>query len=135
MKTKWSLNFPPDLTDRPVTWTLVKTYRLQINILRASIDLDVAGNLLILVEGAENDIAAALAYLEEVGIGVDPGDAQIAWDESTCVHCGACTALCPAEALRLDPETWMLSFSPEKCLACGHCVPACPVGALSDRMG
>ena len=135
MKTKWLLNFPPESTEKPVTYTLIKDYDLQINILRASIDLNVAGSLLILVEGKDSHIDAALAYLKTTGIKVSAGDSQISWNETLCVHCGACTAICPAEALHLDPVTWLVAFTPEKCLACGHCIIACPVKAMTDHLG
>jgi ferredoxin len=133
MKEKWFLTFPPELTEEPVTYTLIKNYDLRINILRASIGLNVTGNLLILVDGSPNGISEALAWLKTTGINVDSGDSQIIWDDKLCVHCGACTAVCPVNALSLDQETWLLSFSPEKCLACGHCIPACPLRAITNQ--
>ncbi|MBK5252025.1 MAG: 4Fe-4S binding protein [Peptostreptococcaceae bacterium] len=133
MKEKWFLTFPPELTEEPVTYTLIKNYDLRINILRASIGLNVTGNLLILIDGTPNAISEALTWLKTTGINVDSGDSQIIWNDELCVHCGACTAVCPAKALSLDPKTWLLSFSPEKCLACGHCIPACPLGAITNQ--
>ena len=132
MKEKWLLTFPPDLTEEAVTYTLIKNYNLRVNILRASIGLNVSGSLLIMIEGTCEEIALALGWLKKTGINVDPGNSQILWDESTCVHCGVCTAICPTKALSLDASNWLLSFSPDKCLACGHCIPACPLGAIRN---
>jgi len=135
MKVKWLLNFPPELTGEPVTYALIKNFNLKINILKASIDLNVSGNLLVLADGTRNEIDSALAWLRNTGVSVDPGDSQIVWNEVLCVHCGACTAICPTKALSLDPLSWMVAFEGEKCLECGHCVPACPIGAISNNKG
>src|SRR6056297_148530 len=135
MKTKWLLTFFPEMTGEPVTYKLIKNFNLKINILKASIDLNVSGSLLILADGTKNEIDSALAWLKKSGVNVDSGDSQIVWNEALCVHCGACTAICPTKALSLDPSTWLIAFEGEKCLECGHCVPACPIGAISNNKG
>lgn len=55
---------------------------------------------------------------------------SISWNDAVCVHCGACTSVCPAECLTMDKESWTLVFDKGKCLACQVCVKACPVGAM-----
>jgi len=53
--------------------------------------------------------------------------------EETCTDCGACTAVCPTEALRYEEGAGgeaVVSFEAAQCIACGNCVPACPEGAF-----
>ncbi len=49
-----------------------------------------------------------------------------------CTLCGACTAACKFQALRLEEgETYRLLFRHGDCVGCGACVSACPEDALS----
>jgi glycolate oxidase len=47
---------------------------------------------------------------------------------ATCIHCGACVAVCPTHANRefegLDPR-W-ITTQQERCIGCGTCVEICP---------
>ncbi|MEO5618293.1 MAG: FAD-binding protein [Candidatus Eisenbacteria bacterium] len=47
---------------------------------------------------------------------------------ATCIHCGACVAVCPTEANRefegTDPR-WITTLQ-ERCIGCGTCVEVCP---------
>lgn len=49
-------------------------------------------------------------------------------DDSSCDHCGACIAVCPANALLLLPSA--LVVDEKLCTNCGNCVKVCPFGAL-----
>lgn len=49
-------------------------------------------------------------------------------DESACVLCGACEAVCPAGAVKMDQTVALIDS--EKCAGCGVCVDACPQGAI-----
>lgn len=48
-------------------------------------------------------------------------------DQSICVGCGTCTAVCPWNMPTVNPETKKSS----KCIQCGACAAGCPAGALS----
>ncbi len=48
----------------------------------------------------------------------------VAVDESACVHCGRCAAICP-----MDAEI----AGDAHCISCGRCVTACPTAAISFR--
>lgn len=50
-----------------------------------------------------------------------------------CNGCGACTQICPTDALGLQdaPGQRVLIADPESCLACGECVRVCPEDVLS----
>lgn len=47
---------------------------------------------------------------------------------ATCIHCGACVAVCPTQANRefegADPR-WITTLQ-ERCVGCGTCVEVCP---------
>lgn len=52
----------------------------------------------------------------------------VAIDREICVVCGACSAVCPTEALLVEGLT--LVVIPERCRPCGKAALVCPTGAL-----
>ncbi len=131
MKTiKISIIYPVNKITAPVVSTLIKKYNLEISILHADIGLTKVGTLVADITGAEADIAAALQYIDETGVEYRIFTSKLIWDEARCVHCGACTAVCPTGALSMSPEDWSLQFSQEKCVLCGLCVKACPLSVM-----
>jgi len=51
-------------------------------------------------------------------------------DETLCIGCGDCVAVCPTGCLEMaGPVPWMPR--PGDCISCGLCVGVCPTGALS----
>ena len=122
-----SLHFPPSLTTKTFTYTLIKEYDWNINIIKASISEGKEGKLLVEVNATEENLVLGLKFLEEQGISVAPLDKQVNIDKEKCVACGACTAVCLSDALVMDRETWDLVFDSEKCVVCGLCAEACPL--------
>ena len=55
--------------------------------------------------------------------------AHLEYRSETCVHCGACEAVC---AMGIDPRT---QFDSIECIRCGRCARACPAGSLAVRFG
>jgi ferredoxin len=49
-------------------------------------------------------------------------------DEDACTGCGACSEVCPAEAISVDDTAKVDS---ELCTECGACVEECPVEAIT----
>ncbi len=47
-----------------------------------------------------------------------------------CVDCGACTGVCPSNALILENNSKALIFVDENCNNCGLCIEACPSRAI-----
>jgi len=125
------LTFPPDTVQHPVAYHLVKDYGLKINILRARVDLNEEGKLLIEIENHDNkSIQKGLDYARSLGVSVELVDKELQWDEHDCIHCGACTAVCRSGALRIGAPDWKLTLNKQKCTACGLCVSACPVRVI-----
>ena len=132
MKTiKISLYFPPNQVTKPLTYHLIKDYDLQVNILNADISLDKMGKLVADITGTEWNIERGLKFIEEEGIKYKLFNKKIIWQEEGCVHCGACTAVCPSEALQINKEDFSLTYNKDKCLVCELCVKACPLGVIS----
>lgn len=128
---RFTLEFPPSLTNKTFTYTLIKEYDWNINIVRASISEGKEGKLLIEVNSSQDNLLLGLKFLDEQGIEVNPLDKQVIIDKDKCVSCGACTAVCLPEALAMDRENWKVCFEPEKCVVCGLCAEACPLQIIT----
>ncbi len=128
---KIGLKFPPEKTDQPVVTNLV-SFGLTFNILKAYISPGKTGNIILELVGTEEDIEKGLNYLCTQDISVRIYTDSVIRFEEKCIHCGACTAVCPSGALRMNPQTWELEFDMDKCMLCGHCVRACPARAIKS---
>lgn len=129
-KIKVTLYYPANEITKPITYHLVKDFGLVINILHADISLNKVGKLTLDIEGEEANIEAGLKYVKEQGVDYKLFTKSIIWQEEGCVHCGACTAVCPSGALQMDKKDWCLTFDKEKCLVCELCVKACPIKVM-----
>src|SRR5690554_1186237 len=130
-KKRVVLSFPSELTEKPLTYHLVKDYDLEINILKAKITPGEEGKLVLeLSNSSQEMIEKGLDFLVKQGVGVEAVSREISLAEEECIHCGACTAVCQSGALRIDSETARLFFDKEQCIVCELCVPACPLGII-----
>lgn len=123
------LSFPQKSAGQPMAMELIKTYHLDFNILKAFIDDNIKGTLLLEIKGEETDIEAGIVYLREHQIGVRDIESVVEVDPDKCVSCGACTAVCAVEALEMTAD-WSLVHHDDKCLECMLCVKACPMRAI-----
>lgn len=123
--------YPANEIAKPIIYHLIKDFDLEISILQADISLNKVGKLILDVKGEKGKIEAALKYVQEQEIQYKLFSKSIIWQENGCVHCGACTAVCPSNALQMDSKDWRLTFDREKCLVCGLCVRACPLKVMS----
>lgn len=130
MKIKVMLRFPSDRAGKPVTSHLIRDYNVDFSILSAHINPGMIGELTLELQGAEENLTAGLAFLEGQGVQVLKLNRTIAWDSDACTHCGACTAVCPSEALVLDGND-QLCLHQDKCIVCELCVKTCPLNVLS----
>jgi L-aspartate semialdehyde sulfurtransferase ferredoxin len=77
-------------------------------------------------------IDKGIKFLEDHQVVVEHLSDKVWREEELCVHCGACTGLCPTEALKMDRPGFKVVFDVHKCVACGMCGLACPFGAMKD---
>jgi len=124
------LRFPTQLADKPIVWRLVKDFDLEFNILRASINPDEEGLMVMEIGGKRRDYDQGLRYLRQAGVEVQLLSKDVSRAEGRCTHCGACVAICPVGAFAVEPETRRVDFFKEKCLACEICIKCCPVRAM-----
>ena len=128
--TKVVLRFPPDLTDQPVTYNLIKEYDLMVNILRGHITPKEEGMLVLELTGKKKHLNRGMEYLAKLGVETQPLSKDVKWLKDRCTHCTACTSLCPTHALWVERDTMMVSFDREKCIACEMCITVCPYSAM-----
>jgi len=130
LSQKLVLTFPPSVVREPVTYHLVKDFDLVVNILRANISPDEAGHMVVELSGRREQLRKGRSYLAKSKVEVQPLAKDVRWIEERCVHCTACVAICPTNALEVNRETMMVSFDNEKCIGCQLCIPVCSYGAM-----
>jgi len=124
------LRFPKDIVDQPMICKLVKEYDVEFNILKAAINLQDEGMMVLELRGHKVNIDKGLAYLKDQGVGVERVAATIRRDFERCVQCGVCTGICPTGALAIERPGMAVLFEPDRCTGCGLCVAVCPVRAM-----
>ncbi len=130
MKNKLVCYFSAAQSEQPLVYRLVKNYDLVVNILKADINPQKEGYLVIEVEGERDKYEAGVSFIKSMGIMVDPLSETVLWDEDVCIQCGACASFCPTEALSIERESMMVSFENSKCVVCGMCLDCCPTRAI-----
>lgn len=124
------LHFPREIVEQPHICRLAKDYDVEFSVLRAEIEKDTGGMMILGLRGKEKVVRDALAYLKDRGVTIEPLQQDIRIDTEKCTDCGACVAQCPTDALYVEEGTRRVKLDSEKCIACQHCVPACPYGAI-----
>lgn len=131
MKNKIVCYFSAAQSEQPIVYHLVKNYDLVINILKANINPQKEGFLVVGLEGTKKNYEGGLEYLKGLGVMVEPLSETVVWDEGICIQCGACASFCPTEALAMDRDTMLVSFEDSKCVVCGMCLDCCPTRAIN----
>ncbi len=124
------LEFPKHTWDQPVIYTLHSKHHLTFNILKAKITPKSEGLMILELSGGREDFERGIDFLKELGVRVRYLAADITRDEEKCTHCGACTAICPTQALYINRDSMEVIFDKEKCIGCELCIPACPFRAI-----
>jgi ferredoxin len=125
------LHYSDQTVGEPIVYLLVKEYDLIPNIIKASINPDQEGHMLLGLTGTEENYQAALVRLQELNINVQCLADKVYWDKHKCTQCGACTAVCPSQALSLQRPQMTIDFCGDKCVVCHMCIEACPVNAVT----
>ena len=127
--------FPKETSDRPIIYRLIKEHDVEVNILRADILPQSEGILILEVKGTKSNVKEALSYLERLGVEIERLATRVRRDEEKCYQCGACTGVCPVDALYIKRDDMTVVFDPEKCTGCSQCILICPVRAMEMSLG
>ncbi len=130
MEKKFRIDFDESNVLESVTYTLVSEFNLKPNVLRADIDGDGSGFMLLSIVGEKDDIVRGMTHIRDIGFGVKELSGHIFHDYGRCWSCGACVSLCPTKSIFHDPETMEVRLNTGTCIACGSCINACSVKAI-----
>lgn len=128
------LHFSKENWNKPIVYRLVKDYNLSFNILKANILPQQESFMVLELSGPKNDFQKGLEYLSASGVVIEPIEKEITRDDHKCIHCGACTAVCPTGSLYINRKTMEVLFDSSKCSACELCLKACPPRAMESRL-
>ena len=70
------VSFPEDLVDRPMIYEVVKRYDVVPNIRRANVEQH-SGWVILELNGAQDQLDASIAYLEELGCTVNTMEGDV----------------------------------------------------------
>lgn len=126
------LVFRSNIMYKPIIYRLATDFDLVFNILEAKILPGREGRIILELRGEQEQIDKGIAFLEEGQVVVELLANKVWREDELCVHCGACTGLCPTGALSVEEPGLKVVFDTGKCVACGMCGLACPFGAMKD---
>lgn len=126
------LRFGTDISVKPIVYRLVKDYDLVVNIVKADVNPQKEGIMVLEVIGDQSE--QGLDYLREIGVSVQDLNQEIIRNDDKCVMCGACTAICPTGALYLERNSMEVKFDGDNCVVCQLCVKVCPMRAMEVRL-
>ncbi|MGI6340079.1 MAG: NIL domain-containing protein [Bacteroidales bacterium] len=132
---RFVLTFPPDATDEPITYNLIRKFDIMVNLVKADVSPGKIGYLVMEMTAPLKVLKEGMQYIKEQNVECEPIDRKIRYDSDLCIHCGACSAVCFAGALTMDHKTAELSFDPEKCVICELCLKSCPLKLFSIDFG
>ena len=125
------LNFPQEVAQKALVCQLTKKFDLMFNILSAKISNKKEGYMVLEVSsGTKAGFNKGVRFLKDQGVSVSYPEHQIFKDEETCTHCGACTAVCPTEALHIIRPEMEVLFDKTICSVCELCILTCPSRAM-----
>lgn len=129
MKVRLELKYSPAHVNKPILSKAILEARIPINILKASLTAS-EGLMTIEMDADRETIARVIEILKSNGVQVKEISRYVEINIEKCIDCGACTGVCPTDALMLDSDKG-LSVKEEKCILCGNCLKACPRGAVT----
>lgn len=127
------LKFPQTEVQKPIVCDLALEYKLVFNILNATVLPRKEGIMVLELSGSRKNFKAGVAYLKRQGVQVEAASQEVKRNNRKCVHCGACTAVCPTGALVIKRPEMKVSFRQSRCSVCELCLTACPTHAMVAR--
>jgi formate hydrogenlyase subunit 6/NADH:ubiquinone oxidoreductase subunit I len=131
MRKKVIFTIPREAMESSVVQDLVRDFGLDVTILRANLEPDEGGRMVLVISGDKGVFEKAMAHVEPTGITTRLLEHDIRWHADLCVDCGACISICPTQALSLDRDAFKMRINFGHCIACGACVEICPTKAFS----
>jgi len=128
------LRFSKTTWKQPIVCKLASDYGLTFNIVKAFVLPRQEGRMVLEIIGKDEDYRKGIQYLKKCGVKIEPIERDITRDETLCIHCGACTGLCPTHALALKRPLMLVEFDPALCIACGWCMKGCPTKAMQLKV-
>lgn len=125
------LRFGKDISDKPIIYNLARDYGLVFNIIKANVNPNKEGTVVLELTGEQYQ--KGLDFLEKEGVSVQPLAEQLFRNEAKCTGCGACTDICPTDALYLERPSMEVRFDGDSCVLCQICVKVCPVKAMEVK--
>ena len=125
------LRFPRTEVRKPIVCNLTKQFNLTFNILNATILPRKEGVMVLELEGTQKDFKAGVRYLKKQKVNVQNVSNEVRRSKEKCIHCGACTAVCPTSALYIERPSMTVVFDEKKCSRCELCVPLCPTRSMT----
>ncbi|MFZ3130209.1 MAG: NIL domain-containing protein [Desulfosporosinus sp.] len=122
------LRFGTDISVKPIVYRLVKDFDLVVNIVKADVNPQKEGTMILEVTGDQSE--KGLSYLRNLGVSVQALTQEIVRNEEKCVMCGACTGICPTSALYMERPSMEVRFDGDQCIFCQLCVKVCPMKAM-----
>ncbi len=127
------LRFPENIVHQPIVCDLVRGYDLTFNILNATILPRKEGIMVLELYGTRKNFKDGVKYLRSHGIHVKNASQEVKRIDKKCIHCGACTAVCPTGALSIQRPEMLVVFDQQKCSVCELCITACITRAMEVR--
>lgn len=131
------LTFPAEVAQKALVCQLTKKFDLLFNILSARISNKKEGTMVLEISStSRTGFNKGINFLKDQGVVISSPEHQIYKDEEICTHCGACTAVCPTEALYIRRPEMEVIFDKDKCSVCELCILTCPtraMGLFSER--
>ncbi|RPH49814.1 MAG: 4Fe-4S dicluster domain-containing protein [Desulfobacteraceae bacterium] len=127
------LRFPQTEVQKPIVCYLARNYDLIFNILNATVLPRKEGIMVLELSGSRKNFNEGVQYLKSQGVSVQKASQEIKRDNDKCIHCGACTSVCPTGALSIKRPEMTVNFDQGRCSVCELCVPACPPRAMKIR--
>lgn len=125
------LNFPAEVAQKALVCQLTKKFDLLFNILNARISNRKEGYMVLEISSvSKTAFNKGVKFLKDQGVSVSSPEHQIYKDEEICTHCGACTAVCPTDALYIKRPEMEVLFDKKKCSVCELCIVTCPTRAM-----